>query len=179
MTKMGVSRVAVIAAVAVLLACTGCTYVQNRGQDFTDVFDVGLTVSKEPQFSLYAGFLSILSLGYSNLDGTLLGMGGREYGVVTLRQNTWGLLLAGSEQFGYENFDPEDPESPAPWGAAVAGSWTDRPAGQIINCPKLLHLGWIGLSINCKLGELADFLVGWTTFDIMGDDDKGATEETP
>ena len=160
-----------------LLACTGCTYVQNRGQDFTDIFDVGVTVSAKPQFSLYAGFLNILSLGYSDLDGTLLGMAGRHYGAVDARQNAAGLLLWGREQFGYEDFDADDPDSPTPWGVAIAGRGARPPLAQVVNCPKMLHLGWVGLTVNCKLGQLADFLIGWTTLDIMGDDSPGDDAE--
>ena len=44
------------------------------------------------------------------------------------------------------------------------------PRGEIMNCPKLIHLGWVGIALNCKFGELADLLLGWTTLDIMGDD---------
>ena len=42
--------------------------------------------------------------------------------------------------------------------------------GHVVNCPKLFHIGWIGLTLNCKFGEFADFLLGWTTVDVMGDD---------
>jgi len=163
-------RVGLVVVFVGLLACIGCTYAQDRSQDFTDIFDVGVTVSAKPQFSLYAGFLNILSLGYSNFDGTLLGMAGRHYGAIDARQNAAGLLLWGREQFGYEDFNADEPDSPTPWGVAIAGRGARPPVGQIVNCPKMLHLGWVGLTVNCKLGQLADFLLGWTTLDIMGDD---------
>jgi len=168
-----------ILVVAAALSSTGCAYLQNRGQDFTDIFDVGVTVSAKPQFTLYAGFLNILSVGYSDFDGTLLGMAGRSYGVVDARQNAGGLVLWGYEQFGYEDFEADDPDSPPAWGVAVAGRGERPPKMQIINCPKMLHLGWIGLALNCKFGQLADFLVGWTTIDIMGDDAAGKPAAEP
>ena len=164
--------------IAVILSSSGCAYMQNRGQDFTDVFDIGLTVSKEPQFALYAGFLSTINIGYSNFDGTLLGMADRNYGVVDARQNAGGLILWGYEQFGYEDFDAKDPESPASWGVGPIG-WSSEnptPAPQVVNCPKMLHLGWVGITINCKFAELGDFLVGWTTVDYMDDDNAGVEE---
>jgi hypothetical protein len=40
----------------------------------------------------------------------------------------------------------------------------------VLYCPKVLHLGWVGVALNCHLPELADFFLGWTTLDIMGDD---------
>ena len=160
---------------AVALSGSGCAYVQNRGQDLADVFDIGVTVSKEAQFSLYAGLLSTVAVGYSNFDGTLLGMADRNYGVVDARQNAGGLILWGYEQFGYEDFDAKDPESPASWGVGPIG-WSSEnptPAPQVVNCPKMLHLGWVGITVNCKFAELGDFVVGLTTLDYMGDDDAG------
>ena len=46
-------------------------------------------------------------------------------------------------------------------------------ANQLANCPKMLHLGWVGLTLNCKFTELTDFLLGWTTLDILSDDHMG------
>ncbi len=159
-----------ICVAVVALFAGGCTYLQNRGQDFTDIFDVGVTVSSEPQFALYAGFLNILSIGYADFEGTLYGMADRSYGAVEARQAAWGLLLAGKEHFVYEYSDLEEADVPPPWGVGIAGRGARPPKSQIVNCPKVLHLGWIGVTVNCKFGELADFLLGWTAIDIMGDD---------
>ena len=176
--RLSVSGIVLAVALTGLLACSGCTYLQNRGNDLSDVLDVGITVSKDPTFSAYIGFLNMLSLGYSNFDGTLLGLADRHFGATPARQHTYGLLFAGREQFGYgEAFKADDPNSPTPWGAAIAGRGERPPQRQIVNCPKLLHLGWIGITINCKFGELADFLLGWFGPDIMGDDAKGAAGE--
>lgn len=160
---------------AAVVPAAGCAYVSNRGNDLLDVVDVGATVSEDPHISLYAGFLNILTLGYSDFDGTLYGIGGREAGALRARQEAGGLVLWGYEQFGYEDFDPADPDSPPPYKVGVVGLIDGPPPrdGQIVNCPKLLHLGWVGLTLNCKFGELADFLVGLTTIDIMGDDNSG------
>ncbi len=154
------------------LGSLGCAYMARRGNDALDIVDVGVTASSEPGFALYAGLLNVLSLGYSDVDGTLVGIGGRHAGTVRMRQNARGLLLWGYEQLGYEEFDPADPESPPSWRVGVVGLALGPapPPGQTVNCPKLLHLGWVGLTLNCRFGELADFLLGWTTLDIMGDD---------
>ncbi len=170
-----------VVLLAGVLCLTGCTYMKNRGSDFTDVFDAGVTVSKKPQFTLYANFLSLLSLGYAHFDGTLYGMADRHYGAVTAREHAAGLLVWGREQFGYETFDLADPESPPSWRVGLVGlpMGPAPPKGQTVNCPKMLHLGWVGITLNCKFGQLADFILGLTTLDIMGDDTAGRPEKPP
>ena len=156
-----------------LVIAGGCGYLQNRGGDALDMIDAGVTVSPEPQFSLYVGLLNVLSLGYSNMDGTLYGLSEGRGGKVAARQNAAGMLLVGTEQLGYRDVEFDDPASPEPWKVGPVGL-AEGPGprnGQVINCPKLLHLGWVGLTLNCKFGELADFLLGWTTLDIMNDDE--------
>jgi hypothetical protein len=152
---------------AAILLCTGCTYLQNRGNDGAQVFDVGITVSGEPGFSLYAGLLNLLTLGYSHVDGYIIGVGSGHGGVVPMRDRAYGLLLYGEEEFGYD----ED-LNPSPWNVGIIGLIAGEPPcdGAIVNCPKLLHLGFIGLTLNCKFGELADFLLGWFGPDTMSDD---------
>ena len=178
------STLTVALLLTAMIACSGCTYAKNRGNDALDILDVGVTTSKEPGFSLYAGFLNILSLGYSNVDGTLRGIGGGDTGAIPMRHNAAGALLWGREQMGYDGaFDPEDPESPQPHGVAPIGLLLGPlPSGRhAVDCPKLLHLGWVGLTLNCHFAELADFLLGWTTLDILGDDyaaEAGASEVT-
>ncbi len=172
----GCVRKAVVFAVIVVLgvSSSGCGYLQKRGQDAVDFLDAGVTVSRDPQFSLYVGFLNVLSLGYSDMDSTLYGLSDSSWGKAAARQNAAGALFYGQEQLGYRDVDFDDPESPAPWKVGFLGltEGPGPPSGQTVNCPKLLHLGWVGLTLNCKFGELADFLLGWTTLDIMHDDDR-------
>lgn len=90
-----------------------------------------------------------------------------------MRHHATGLLLWGREQFAYrDQFDPEDPETPESWRTGVIGlAMGPRPKKpNVMYCPKVLHLGWVGIALNCHLPELADFVLGWTTLDIMGDD---------
>jgi len=155
-----------------MLLCVGCADLGKRMADAKDMFNVGITVSRQPRFSFYIGFLNILSVGYSHVDGTILGLGGREFGAVPMRHNAVGLVLWGREQLGYEDVDMSDPNSPKPWCVGPVGlakgpgpRKRDR-----VNCPKLFHLGWLGFTLNCKFGEIADFVLGWFGLDIMDDD---------
>ena len=173
------NRPVVCAAGVVLLSAlffsTGCSYMQKRGNDALDFMEFGITVSKKPQLSLYVGLVNVVSLGYSNVDGTLLGIAHRDAGALPMRHKAGGILLKGREQLGYEDVDWEDPNSPEPWqvGIIPVVKGASIPKHELLNCPKLLHLGWVGITLNCHFAELADFFLGWTTLDIMGDDGGG------
>ena len=161
-----------VVLLSALLCSTGCSYMQKRGNDALDFVDLGITVSKKPGLSLYVGFVNVVSLGYSKVDGTLLGIAHRDAGALPMRHNASGILLQGREQLGYADVDREDPNSPEPWqvGIIPVVKGTNIPKHELLNCPKLLHLGWVGIALNCHFAELADFFLGWTTLDIMGDD---------
>ncbi len=158
-----------------MLCGSGCAYLQNRGNDALDVLDIGVTASQKPKFALYASDLNIIAIGYSNVDGTLVGIGGRKVGVMPVRHHAGCIVLYGYEQFGYEDFIMEDPESPERWrvGLIALFEGPPPPKGQIANIPRMLHLGWIGVAFNVRLGELVDLILGFTTLDIMKDDTAG------
>jgi hypothetical protein len=165
------SLVVIIMAAAITLGTTGCTYMENRGDDLSEVIDVGVTTSAKPQFSTYCGFFNLVSLGYSNFEGCIHGLVGGEAGTQLATHDTWGLLIYGKEELAYAPAPDDVAPQTEPWGVGLGlAEYGAPPNSQIANCPKLLHLGWVGLTLNCKFGELADFLVGFTTVDIMDDD---------
>lgn len=160
--------------VAVLaLMGSGCAYLSDRGNDALDIFDVGLTVTSEPRLAAYCGFQSLIAIGYSDVDGKMIGIGDRRVGVIDFRHNAAGIVLEGYEQLGVgSNFDLSDEDSPVKRGIGLGliyGGYPDSFMGAL-NCPKFVHIGFIGCNMNCKLGELVDFLLGWTTLDIANDD---------
>jgi hypothetical protein len=162
----------------------GCTYLRNRGNDALDIFDLGLTVSKKPQFGLYADWFNLTTLGFSHIDGWLLGWGMRHAGAPTYQEHAWGVLLWGSEKIGIGPFNPEDPhqatssytgskdECPR-YDAGIIGLFAGNnhpPLIQDFECNKGFHLAFIGVYNTCRPIDLIDFILGWTTLDIMGDD---------
>jgi len=167
------TTVSVCFLAALCAFCGGCAYMQNRGNDALDILDVGITVSTEPHVAAYAGFQSLLALGYSEMDGKLIGIGQRQVGILDMRYNAGGMLLEGHEQFAYgKNFDPADPESPPRRGAGLGLIYHESPrnAMEALQCAKFVHLLFIGADLNCKIGEVVDFVLGWTTLDIGRDD---------
>lgn len=167
--------VALGVVVPVLLAAHGCCYLKARGNDAKDMFDIGLTFTKTPHVAVHAGFQSLLTVGYADLDGHLAGIGQGQAGWVPMRYKAAGAVLDGYEQYAYgANFDPAAAASPRQRGAGLGMLHYELPdsAMEMLQCPKFVHLGWVGVDVNCKLGEILDFLAGWSTLDIGGDDDR-------
>jgi hypothetical protein len=162
----------------VLSVGSGCTYLRDRGRDAMDVFDVGILVSDHarPDLGLFVSFWNIFPLGYAKVQGKLIGMGNGEVGLLDFVQDqTWGVLLWGAEQHGVA--------AGASWGAdgrpprydqglvrIAARSGRKPPIHQYFDCDRTIYLGWIGVHLRIKLDDLADFILGWATLDIMKDD---------
>ena len=94
-----------------------------------------------------------------------------------MRFSAGGLVLEGYEQFGYcDDFDANDTATPKRRGNALGMLYDAKPSGamEMLQCPKIVHLGWVGVNVTCKLSELADFVLGWTTIDIADDDAPAA-----
>jgi hypothetical protein len=183
---------------AVGLQVLGCssTYWRNRGNDLADLIDLGITVSplSKPGFALHADFFNITPLGYSHVDGQYIGWAYRQIGVLDFKDDAWGVLIYGREDTHLGMFDPLNPHQapkseirqlqsarkPLPTemaaytvgigGMAVAG--TTPPWPTFFSCRKNIHLGWIGLWNVCRPVDLVDFILGWSTLDIVGDDAK-------
>jgi hypothetical protein len=175
------------------LALQSCAYMQDRGNDALDVFDIGITVtpSLEPDFSLYFDFFNMTPLGYSNVEGKLLGIGYRQVGWLDYQAYNWGVLTHGSEQQGAGIYNPNDPRH-ARAGSAYHEDWPaydagfvgvfsgDRPPPKFhyMECTRQIHLGWIGFVMDFRPVDLVDFLVGWTTIDFLNDDNLPSPGKT-
>jgi len=163
---------------AVLLAMPGCTYLHNRGRDAAEMFDLGLTFSKTPQFGLYMNCPVIVPIGYGKVDGYYAGVGGGRVGVMEHHQRNAGALL-----WGYEKNDWAAPD-----GTGATAS-EDQPVGLLalargergkrpykVACKHYFHLGWVGVTANISWLEIPDFFLGWFLIDLSGDDTKAVAE---
>jgi len=168
-------RLALAAALPLIVAAlTGCAYLKNRGNDALDIFDVGITFSSEPHVGVYAGFESLLSAGYADVEGKMLGLGNRRAGWLDMKYKAAGALLEGHEEWAYGDYE-NDPSLRQNQGAGLGLLYDDVPrtVPKFLNCPKFVHLFFIGANVNCKIGEVLDFVLGWTTLDIGCDDVYG------
>lgn len=174
----------------VLLAGCASPYLKNRGNDLADVFDIGVTVNGgKPQFRLdFEPFL--FTVGYSDLHGKLIGLGGRQFGINDFESKGWGAVLAGEGVYGTGPFDPRDPRQykfpndpeNAPTNRPsydmgliplVSSSNTNTIWTKYAECNKGIHLGWIGVHVPCRPADLVDFVLGFAKIDIMHDDTAG------
>jgi len=166
----------VVALVLVLLGSTGCTYLGNRGRDALDIFDMGIVVSDHvrPDFAAFMTFWNLFPMGYANVDGKLIGIGGGRAGVLDFRHvHSWGVLAWGAEQHAVGETAP-DAEAPARYEEGflrLALDAENKPLPHTYyDCDRTFVLGWVGLHLRVKLDDLADFITGWVGMDIMRDD---------
>lgn len=122
-------RTVLLVAVAVaLFAFSGCaTYWRNRGEDFADMCDLGLTFAKKPQWVFYQSFESVAAVGYSDFEATFVGWGGGRVGITPHYLKAWGALLWADEQVGWADYDTDDPNTLYAQSAGLAG----MPAGMV------------------------------------------------
>ena len=168
-TAGGILALAVIAVMS--QGCAAGRYFQYRGQDFLDIGEVGVTVTKTPQIGLYWNSLDLLVAGYCDLDGTFIGWGGRHGVVVPIRSKCYGLIVS------REHVEWGDAPARERYGGLAGlpgiafGIAEDKHPLDSPACVHFIpHLGYVGLVWNLRWGQIVDFVVGWTTIDLDGDD---------
>ena len=162
---------------------TGCAYLQDRGDDAREIIDAGISISQKPQFAFYASgpIVQIAALGVGNVDGKFVGLGEGEWrNNAPHYEKSIGLFLWGEEwiSYKYSKADLEAmPRQEADEAAnfmrvGVAGMLQGPPPDKeyIVSCPHYIHLGFVGLVATPRYLQFADFLLGWTTLDILNDD---------
>ena len=167
--------VALLAVAALVAGSTGCTYLTHRGEDFLEIADIGVTYSSEPGGAIYAWGVSFLGGGVANVDGYFIGWGGGQIGITRHYIDAWGLLAIGEEHIGWGDFDLNRPETLHNTYQGVLGlphAFYYSGAGYTPACIHHLHIGWVGVVGNLRYMEMIDFILGWTTLDIGGDDGR-------
>jgi len=183
----------VLGSLALLWGAQGCTYLSYRWDDFAEIVDIGITVSKKPYFALYADELSLLPVGYGHVDGHFAGWGGGQVGVTTHAVHCWGLLVHGKEELGWHREwegegGAKEAEAYEAWrnregfiqqgaGATMVIDDTVRlVTGEMfegqnqpdhsLSCLHYVHLGYFGVVVNVRTLDAIDFILGWTTLDF-------------
>ncbi len=183
----------ILSALALLLSTQGCTYLKWRLDDFAEIADIGITVSKKPYFALYADELSLLPAGYAHVDGHFIGWGGGQVGMTTHAVHSWGLLVHGKEELGWHRkYEGEGGEKEAEaikaWrnregfieqgaGATMVIDDTVRlitgkmfegqnQPDHSLSCLHYVHLGWFGVVVNVRTLDIMDFVLGWFGIDF-------------
>jgi len=169
--------VAVLALAVAFMAAPGCMYARYRLEDALDCADVGITVSTKPCWGIYGMGVSVGGGGYSNVEGTLFGIGGGRIGAVPHYEKCWALGVFGHETHGWGNYDKDDPETLHQQYVGAIGlaliPIQSRPS-YMPTCTHYLHLGYVGFVGNLRYTEVVDFMLGFTGFDLAGDDGQMA-----
>lgn len=171
-TRRIVLGLTVVAGAAVLGGC-GSPYLRQRRNDLLQVGDLGITTSKKPYLSVHACGLGLVSAGAGRLDGKFTGLGGDQVGTQDHYHRALGLVVWSYDEIGWgDKVDPKDPNTLLQWHIGPVGwlGYPKRPPSYSLACTHYLHLGFVGLMSNLRYLEMVDFLLGWTTLDIMGDD---------
>jgi hypothetical protein len=189
-------RTTTVCLLVLAVQFVGCasTYWGDRGRDLAQLIDLGVTVTPrlKPDFALHQNFFNVTPFGYSKIEGTYYGLAYGQFGALDFSDDSWGLLLYGEEDLHVGRFDPDDPHQfaaterralqatgrPLPREMAchtvgVAGMMSagkTPPWTTFMSCRKNIHLGWIGLWNVCRPVDLIDFVLGWSGFDLVGDD---------
>jgi hypothetical protein len=172
-----------------VISIQGCSYMADRGRDALDIMDIGISVTPSvvPDFACYFDFFNATPIGYSHVDGKILGIAYRQVGWLDYESHNWGVLSHGVEKQGTGDFDPDNPHY-AHVGETTGDEWPQWDAGfvrlftgdnpppplQHLECSRVVHIGWIGILWDIRPIDAIDFVVGWTTLDMMGDDDVEA-----
>jgi len=163
----------VLASVGLALATTGCGYMRSRGSDALDMFDLGVTWTKKPQFGLYANCPFLAPAGYAKVDGTYAGIGGGRFGVMEHHQDNVGLLAWGREDVHWRDGAAGGQLSSKTKTVGPVGFLTEAAVNKETydpTCAHYLHLGYVGVTGNIHYAEIADFFLGWAGLDISRDD---------
>ena len=170
--KTYLRQFAVLLLLVLMCASTGCSYITYRIEDFAEMFDVGLTFSPRPCLAVYANGASIVCLGFSRIDGTCLGMGGGQVGLIRHKNTCNGEGLWGHEDMVWGTGRSRRNYSQNQGFYGVFSSRRLPGPAYFPACVHYLHIGFMGAVLNARYAEILDFVLGFTTLDIACDDGR-------
>ena len=174
----------ILVSLLALSLLQGCSYLKNRWNDAGDMIDVGFTYSKKPQIALYYDFVPIIPIGYGRVEGNYIGLGGGAGRWNSPHfERSYGAILWGQEELTFEKSKTELDAMPEEARNKTLDFQRTGLIGivqgpfpgphYLISCPHYLHIGWIGVVATPRYLQMLDFILGWTTLDIGGDDKEG------
>jgi len=181
---------AVLAVAAFLSGCASVQrYARHRAEDLMDICTVELTAGPGADVHAQATNIFGTAVGWSRQYGLM--MHGRYVGMG--RRTTRGTLLtAATAARGVRMTSLHGPEGYLPrggvWiGFVPAGYWHGDEDGAF-RAYSIEGMGALDLAVGASLGvgvhvgfsplELLDFIAGWTTLDLGGDDTPAPNDET-
>ena len=165
-----------IAFLVLLIVCAavlqGCNYLRYRYDDAVEIFDLGFTFTKTPQFSAYMNCPVILPIGYGKVDGVFVGMGNGKAGVMKHSHDVEGRLYWGREKDSWDSFDAEKSDTLSVQEVGILGlahrEENAKPTKSM--CRHYLHIGWVGVVWNVRWIDMPDFVAGIFGMDPLQDD---------
>jgi len=174
--RRALGRTTFALAVAVgLTGLQGCAnYMRYRGDDAREMIDIGITSSTKPYYAVYGCAVGVASVGAGRFYGTFDGLGGGVNAKRPLYYRNIGLLLWSYEEIGWGDYDVTKPETLEIFYPGLLGYILHLPRrpSYAPACNHFIHLGRGGVVLNLRYLEILDFLLGWTTLDICGDDGR-------
>jgi len=155
-----------------LAGSTGCTYLKHRAEDLVETFDVGLMVSGKPGLAVYGCGASIACLGFSNVDGWCLGMGGGQVGIIRHKNTCYGRMFYGYEDMVWGRGGSRRHYSHPQGLYSIAAESKLPPPAYFPACVHYVHVLFIGAVANARYAEMIDFILGFTGFDMAYDDGR-------
>jgi len=175
-------------------------YFVYRFHDFAEMADGGSTITETPQIGLYWNSLEAFPIGYSEIDGYFVGFGGGQifglgdgdgtFGYTRHYNKCWGVGY-GEEIIGWGpdlgevgTVDPNGMDdvlikrrsgfigiATAILDVDVTDSGFGAGPNYTPSCVHFFpHIAYVGFVWNARYMEMVDFMLGWTTIDIAGDD---------
>jgi hypothetical protein len=174
----GLTLLAVCGLLSLSMGCSSALrYAQYRGEDALEMIDLGLSITTTPQVGLYWNSLDILVAGYAKLDGYFLGWGGNQLGWTRMHAHCWGLGY-GYQEIGWGDYDLSDPDTLYIDNGGIPGFFMSPMPGVPGNIPAytpacvhfIPHIAYVGIVWNARWWEIIDFVAGFSTLDLSGDD---------
>ena len=191
MLKRAQTVLILLGVMSILAFANGCgsKYLRDRGNDALDMFDMGVLIppNPKPQLGYFLDFFTITPLLYADIEVKKIGVTNRQIGILhplDFKFKKWGYIVEGREWEQHPEYNANDPHlarndqrhltEPATYTTGIGGIISDKdirpPWTQYFEVDRMGYIGWLGVHTHFRPLDIIDFVLGWTTLDIMNDD---------